>query len=141
MKRKNVDPPANPHPPKCIFLKVPTDKKNPKPYNFLGPETDREKRDFRMVHWTQVGAFKFVETPGKKLQELNNRGLRTTIVDDHHDAPANINPSFLNENNHHVDLADKIILKIILITRLLRIFTVSFWTQKVVRFRFFFGSE
>ena len=40
--------------PKCIFLKVLTDKKNPKPYNFLGPETDREKPDFRMVHWTQV---------------------------------------------------------------------------------------
>ena len=32
---------------KCIFLKVLTDKKNPKPYNFLGPETDRENALYR----------------------------------------------------------------------------------------------
>ena len=26
---------------------MPTDKKNPKPYNFLGPETDRENALYR----------------------------------------------------------------------------------------------
>ena len=73
---------------------MPTDKKNPKPYNFLGPETDRENALYR----AEISGLIFNEAPEDimKCGGKGDEGLGKEVEQCDH----RVGPACLEDTNY-----------------------------------------